>query len=521
MKGEGNGFRRAIALSAAVIACAALPASASAVTTTRYAAPGGNAADTVCITPDAPKCSVGTAAAGIDVDADDEAVILPGNYSDTAGDLDGDVGPSGTGNSTDHVVQPTAVNVHGASGQPRPVITLNTDTFYGAFLLGSPGTLSDLEIVTSVSTSNLTTFGGSSTAIVDRVAARSSKDNALVCNMAGGTIRNSACLSSGSGGTALGASTFIGGTFTTNIRNVTAIASGTGSYGAFYFYATASPPVGPTITVSAKSLVTQGTSQDVRVRASGTGTTVTMNLDHSDYDTAIDEDISGGVASVTAPGSGTGNITAAPLLAADGYHQLSGSLTINAGATDGNSGTTDIDGQQRAIGTADIGADELGGPTTTTVACIPESVPAGSTTTCTATVTDPVMGNPTPTGSVSFTSDVPGGSFGSGGACALAPVTLGQSSCEVTYSAGSGGPGTHGITAAYGGDTIHDGSVDEVSILFQVFETGPPPPTFAGPTQVVNRCPALRKKLRKAKKAHNTAKVRKLKKKLRNLCAIR
>ncbi len=289
-----------------------LPAVADA--TTRYAAPGGTAADTVCVTPVAAKCSIGTAAAGIDVEAGDEAVILPGNYSDTAGDLDGDVGPAGTGNPTDHVVQPTAMSVHGAAGQPRPVITLNTDTFYGAFLLGNPGTLSDVEIVTSVSTSDLTTVGGTSSVVVDRVVARSSKDNAIVCNQAGGTIRNSTCLSSGSGGTALGASTFIGGTFTTNVRNVTAMAAGTGSNGVFYFYATASPPVGPTITISAKGLIAQGMSQDVRVRASAMGTSVTMNLDHSDYDTAIDEDISGGAASVTAPGTGSPNfnVTAAP-----------------------------------------------------------------------------------------------------------------------------------------------------------------------------------------------------------------
>jgi hypothetical protein len=521
MKGVGNGFPRSVALSAALIACIVFPAAASAVTTPRYAGPGGTAADTVCITPEAPKCSIGTAAAGIDVDADDEAVILPGDYSDTAGDLDGDVGPGGTGNPTDHVVQPTAASVHGAAGEPRPVITLNTNTFYGAFLLGGPVTLSDVEIVSSVSTSDVTAFGGTNSSVVDRVIARSSTDNAIACNMAGGTIRNSACLSSGSGGTALGASTFIGGTFTTNIRNVTAASTGTGSYGAFYFYATASPPVGPTITISAKSLIAQGTAQDVRVRASATGTSVTMNLDHSDYDTAIDEDVSGGVASVTAPGTGAGNITGAPTLAADGYHEVSGSPTINAGATDGSTGSSDIDGQQRAIGTVDIGADEVASPTTTALACNPDSIPVGSTTTCTATVTDPMLGNPTPTGSVRFSANVPGGSFGSGGACALAPVTTGQSSCHVTYTGGPGGSGTRDITALYGGDPIHDGSVDEVSLIIREFQSAPPPPTFAGPNQVVNTCAALRKKLRKAKKAHNTAKVRKLKKKLKARCGIR
>jgi hypothetical protein len=517
MKGEGKGIPRAVLLAAALFACLLLPAAAGAVT--RYAAPGGTALDTVCITPDAPKCSIGMAAGGPNVVGADEAVILPGNYSDAAGDLDGDAG-----NPTDHVVQPTAGSVHGAAGEPRPVITLNTDTFFGAFFLGGAGTLSDVEINSSVSTSNLTMVGGASSSVVDRVIARSSRDNAIVCNHAGGTIRNTACLSSGSGGTAVGASTFIGGTFTATLRNVTAISTGTGSYGAFYFYATASPPIGPTITISAKSLIAQGTSQDVRVRASATGTTVAMNLDHSNYDTAIDEDVSGGVASVTAPGTGSPNfnVTAAPMLVADDYHQLVGSPTINAGAVDGSSGTNDIDGQARTIGAApDIGADEMASPTTTIVACNPGSVPVGSATTCTATVADPVMGGPTPTGSVTFSSNVPGGTFESGSTCLLAPVAVSQSSCQVAYTAGSGGSGTHGITAAYGGDTIHDGSVDEASVLFQVFLTSPPPPTFTGGNQVANPCPALRKKLKRAMKARNAAKVRKLRKKLKSRCGIR
>ena len=54
----------------------AVPAVAGA--TTRYAAPGGTASDMVCITPGAPKCSIGAAAGGPDVVAADEAVILPG-----------------------------------------------------------------------------------------------------------------------------------------------------------------------------------------------------------------------------------------------------------------------------------------------------------------------------------------------------------------------------------------------------------------------------------------------------------
>jgi hypothetical protein len=459
---------------------------AAAMATTRYAAPGGTAAPTACQSPSGPFCSIGAAAGGTGVGAGDEAVILPGNYSDSAGDLDGDVG-----NPTDHVVQPTAATVHGVVGQLRPVITVNTDNFYGAFLLGS-GTLSDVEISTSAATNALTTVGGTSTGVVDRVIARSSKDNGIACNQAGGTIRNSVCLSSGSGGVALGASTFIGGTFTTNVRNVTAIATGAGSNGAFYFYATASPPVGPTITVSAKSLIAQGTAQDVRVRASGTGTTVTMNLDHSDYDTAIDEDASGGAASVTAAGTGTGNITGTPLLAADGYHELTGSPTINAGATDGNSGTTDIDGQLRQIGLAapDIGADEFAAAPATNVACAPSSVLVATSTTCTATVTAAAE---TVTGTVAFVS----GSAGTftPGSCTLSGGLLSKQ-CQVSYVPTAAG--THQITASYSGDASNDPSEGTTALAV----TSPPP-----------NPPSAKKKKCKKRKHRAAAAKKKCKKK--------
>ncbi|MCJ7778912.1 MAG: right-handed parallel beta-helix repeat-containing protein, partial [Sedimentisphaerales bacterium] len=57
---------------------------------------------------------------------------------------------------------------------------------------------------------------------------------------------------------------------------------------------------------------------------------------------------------------GTGNISAEPHFAADGYHLTVGSLCINAGDPSGDyTGQTDIDGQSRVInGRIDMGADE-------------------------------------------------------------------------------------------------------------------------------------------------------------------
>jgi hypothetical protein len=340
------------------------------------------------------------------------------------------------------------------------------------------------------------------------VIARSAVANAITCNHPQGTIRNSVCLSSGSGGAALGASTFIGGTFTINVRNVTAVATGAGSSGVFYFFATSSPPVGPTITISAKSLIAEGTTQDVRVRASGTGTSVTMNLDHSDYDTAIDEDISGGAASVTAPGTGTGNITAAPMFAADGYHEITGSPTINAGATDGSSSTQDIDGQLRQIGLAspDIGADEFAPPAPTTVVCTPSSVTTGSSAACTATVSASAE---TVTGTVAFASESTG-TF-TPGSCALTGGLLSKQ-CQVSYTPVAAG--THQITASYSGDSSHDPSDGTTSLAV----TAPPSPQGGGstpPATIPIPVSSAKKKCKKKKHRAAVSAAKKCKKKRR------
>jgi hypothetical protein len=509
MKGAGKGFPRTAALVSALIGCLVLPASAAAVT--RYAAPGGTADDTVCVTPDAAKCSIGAAAGGPDVLPADEAVILPGDYSDTAGDLNGDMG-----NPTDGVVQPLAGNVHGASGEPKPVITVNgLDSMfanpYGAFLL-SATTLSDVEINAGAMASGAVTFGfGSANSIVQRVVARTTRDGAITCNQSQGTIRDSVCLSSGSGGIGLGASSAIAGTYTDNVRNVTAIATGSNSFGVDYFYGTFSPP-GPTYTISAKSLIAQGTSQDIRVRTSGTGTSVTMTLDHSDYDAALAAPGTGGAASVTAPGTGTGNITSAPMLGTDGYHQLAGSPTINAGAVDGSSGTTDIDRQARTIdSTPDIGADELAFPTSTAVDCTPDPLLLGAgPAECAVTVSDTTSTPPvTFLSGVRLTSDMPGSFVANCETLFMATPT--QGTCTAPYTPTAAG--THTVTAVYPGDADHDSSQDTDAL--RVALPGAPPGQPAGPStaSTTNKKKKCKKRKRKHKRSADSAKKKKCKKK--------
>jgi hypothetical protein len=496
-------------ISSALLAIGVLlapPALASA--TTRYAGPGGTADDTVCVTPDAPKCSIGAAAGGPDVLPADEAVILPGNYSDTAGDLNGD----DDGNPGEEgMVQPRAGTVHGANGEPTPVITVNgldpmSFNPYGAFLLGAT-TLSRLEIDAGGDATSALTLGDANS-VVDRVVARSSRDNAITCNHWHGTLRDSACLSSGSGGIGLGSSLAVAGTFTINVRNVTAVSTGSGSYGVNYFFGTFSPP-GPTYTISAKSLIAQGTSQDVLVRASNQGTNVTMNLDHSNYDTATTQVFTMGVASVTPPGTGSPNfnVTDAPLLAADGYHEAAGSPTINAGALDGFSGATDIDGQGRTIGSAsDIGADELASPTTTAVSCTPDPLVFGSgAAQCAVTVTDTTSPAPvTFLSGVRLLSDMPGSFVANCETLFMATPTEGT--CTAPYTPAVAG--THTITAVYPGDATHDSSQD--TDVLQVTQPGAAFGPGAGPS-----VPSATKKKCKKKKHRGAVAAKKCKKKRR------
>jgi hypothetical protein len=227
---------------------------------------------------------------------------------------------------------------------------------------------------------------------------------------------------------------------------VTAIATGSGSFALSYRV------VGTgTITLSAKGVIARGVTGDVRASGSGGGTT-TITIDHSNFATT-DTSLGGGTIT-----DGGNNQTSAPLLAADNVHQLSGSPTIDSGAVDGSSGTTDVDGQPRTIGSApDIGADELGHQTSTAVACVPSIVPVGASSTCTATVTDTAGSPTTPTGNVGFTTDG-AGTFSDGGSCSLSAVNASQASCQLTYTPTAVGTGTHQITAATLGDSTHDPS---------------------------------------------------------------
>jgi hypothetical protein len=322
-----------------MIACLAsvwtLTAGSAAAATTYYAGPMGMATDACTqLDPCDIVTAVGNAADG------DEVIILPGSYS---------LGAASAAINN-------AADVHGQDGQAKPVIS-NTSLLGGVFSVNNANaSLRNLEVVSTGYYGVLLQQG-----TVDGVRAHATHDGGEGCAPKGNaTIRDSVCWADGSLAEGVGFHGS-GASFTTTLRNVTAVGA---QYGIDF---NAQSP-GDALVVDAKSVISRetsgaGGSADVRADAGNATATVTVTLDHSNYSTRAE--VGTGTPTVTDPGTGT-NQTAAPLfidpLNGD-FHELSGSPTIDAGALDGSSGSTDIDGEARIQGSApDIGADEFAPP---------------------------------------------------------------------------------------------------------------------------------------------------------------
>jgi hypothetical protein len=440
---------RLLVLMAAFLLATACAASAA----TRYAAPGGTGADPCADSAD--PCSIYTAAdytaPDTTLEAGDIVELAPGTYSEA----DGDLGPG------DRVQPPPAVVVRGTPGAHRPLIVLEVNNGgWGAFFVGPATEILDVEIRNQAANgSAITNQGG----VINRVIARSTVSTSFTCTSFEGTMLSSACINS-AGGTAIGVSNLSpAGTYASILRNSTFIATGPGSVGMdFAFFATNPGVVGA---INGIGVIAKGEAKDVIARGleysgSGHGATTAIELQASDYATTDTKTSGPGTATVTAPGT-NGNITAPPLLDSNGIHQLPGSPTIDKGAIDGASGPEDVDGQLREIGLApDIGADELGNPTSTTVACLPSTVSLGGGSTCTVTVEDLGTALTQPSGEVLFST---------GANCSLVPALEASSRCSIELS---GLTVTQPIAAVYGGGPGHEGSEGSTQITVTTPEGG-------------------------------------------------
>ncbi len=294
---------------------------------TRYAVPGGSSANS-CTSP-ATACSIdkaiNQAASGDDVS------LASGAYN---------VGSTALSNSQ------TNVHVHGVAGQPRPVINSTADQALAMF--GSGARVSDLTINHTGSLYGLNVFA--SGVVIERVEVRTS--GAIGCTAGiGGLARDLLCVTTATNGVALDNS-WGSGSFTLVLRNVTAIASGAGSYG---IRADASGDE-TNLDINARNVIAWGLGADIRSTEVGTNSESDVLLTNSNYD-RIEE---GGGGNVSNVGSVSSNQTAQPVLVTPSYQQAKTSPTIDKGGSDFGVGNFDLDGNPRRIGAAvDIGVDEF------------------------------------------------------------------------------------------------------------------------------------------------------------------
>lgn len=147
---------------------------------------------------------------------------------------------------------------------------------------------------------------------------------------------------------------------------------------------------------------------------------------------------------------GTCSVTYTPTAVSGGSHLITG----------------DYEGDtEHAADEGSFSVTVAGRPTSTGISCAPTSVLVNEGSSCTVTVNDTGgAGASTPTGTVDLSSDGAGGF--SPDPCTLSAVDADTASCTTTYTPTAFGDGSHGLTASYGGDSLHAGSngQDDVAV---------------------------------------------------------
>jgi len=315
---------RSLAGAVVVLGVLVVPGQAMA---TRYVTQSGNSTnDCQSVTTG---CDLKTAIQGDGVSnfptAGEEVIVEPGNYS-----------------LSDNISEGAPnLNIHGATDQPRPVITQTNPL---AVFFHSSGTLSYLDFE-----GDQTDVVNQSGGLMDRVIMRGAGAGEYICQCGAGTIRNSVFISDG-GTAALGVSSN-GGTSALTLRNVTAIATQAGANAIAISHAGAG-----TVSYDAYNTIARNLVSGFDVGAFGTSVTITFH--HSNYGTSTQA----GVGSVVQDAPGDPHQSTAPIFtnaAAGDFSEALGSPTIDAGLSDPLNGSLDFSGDPRAFGNStDIGAYE-------------------------------------------------------------------------------------------------------------------------------------------------------------------
>jgi hypothetical protein len=315
------------ALLAAAFGLLLFTADASAL---RYASPTGTAGND-CQTP-ATACDLATAVHGVPGNEPvtaEEVILQPGTYNVAA---------------TVETGAPS-MNVHGATGQPAPLVTGSVAQL---LFIGSGGRLADMEVVESGSEEAV--FAANATLERLRVIGKPSGD--LLCQCYDGLIRDSIFIARPGSGTGVVGVLSNEGTTHETLRNDTIYSE---SKEAPAIQLVQQGPKGP-LTLNAYNTIAINTEGGHDVSASKLAT---ITMDHSDYASPV----AAGTGSVTDTG---GHVATPPSFvdAASGdFRELVGSPTVDAGLASEEDGTLDFAGNPRSIGTAtDIGAFEYRPP---------------------------------------------------------------------------------------------------------------------------------------------------------------
>lgn len=236
------------------------------------------------------------------------------------------------------------ISVQGVVGMARPVITSSATN--ALRLVGGGSRVAQLTLVHTGAGRALDVF---SSETVERVDVRS--EGSAACFIGpNNRVRDSLCVTTDSDGAAVATDANSLGVHTLRLRNVTAIATGPSGKGI-----NAALGQDGDLVVDLRNVIASGST----VRDPQDASSVTVVAAYSNYDTVGGS----GAGTMTAPGTST-NQTAPPVFAdTTGYHQAAASPTVDKGAGDGHTGTTDLDGDNRQVGPApDIGVDEYVAP---------------------------------------------------------------------------------------------------------------------------------------------------------------
>ncbi len=311
--------------------------------------------------------------------------------------LAGDAGTYGTQAApiTTTLTQPSGVytlDIHGATGQPRPVIYSSASIALQllGWFDGEGFSISDIDLEHVVNGGSALEIDGS----LDHVLVHSTASSDFVCNLSGlagasVSIIDSECIADGSMGYALFEQNNgpPSGTATVALRNDTFEATGPSSFGV-----SVSANGGVSAEVTATNTIAHGTFKDLDAYRFG-GAGVSFALNHSNYATTLAE----AGTTIAAPGSATNHVTE-PLFvdaASDNFHEAPGSPTIGAGITEAANGSTDLEGNPRTTaGLTDIGAFQASAPVPVAEPPVSGTPPTSQPQASLAAGSSPTVGSP-------------------------------------------------------------------------------------------------------------------------------